>query len=220
MDFPDDFEESLSSLDYWRLCSELTVIQAALLLSGHDPSEIQDSIEKWVPKDRPSGYEGAKAAISRALIRKEIDGEHILETDFDFNGYPNGVVDGSIVLDKSTVDVDSLKRWLSQKGVSTGFFFHKTEDKPDYLDPKHPRYSPKLAAAVSAWFAIDDEAALNGRSAKQVLEKWLRENAAKFNLSNEDGKPNEKGIDECAKVANWQYKGGAPKTPSENSGTP
>jgi len=211
-----EFNEALSSLDYWRLCSELTVIQAAILLSGHDPSEIQDSIENWVPRERPTGYEGAKAAISRALIRKEIEGSHMLEADFDFNGHPNGVIEGTIVLDKSTVDVDSLKNWLAQKGVSTGFFFHKEQETPDYLDPNHPRYSPKLAAAVSAWFAIEDETSLNGRSAKQVLEKWLRENAAKFNLSNEDGKPNEKGIEECAKVANWQYKGGAPKTPSEN----
>tara|TARA_R100001143_G_C3360729_1_gene135376 strand:- start:4054 stop:4716 length:663 start_codon:yes stop_codon:yes gene_type:complete len=220
MDHFDDFEESLSSLDYWRLCDELTVIQAALLLSGHDPSSDQEYIENWGAEQRPDGYEGAKAAISRALIRDLIDGELVPEFEYDINGHLNGDKPGTIDLKKSTVNVDSLKRWLRERGISTGFFFHITEDKPDYLDPKHPRYSPKLAAAVSAWFAIDDEAALKGRSAKQALEKWLRENAAKFNLSNEDGKPNEKGIEECAKVANWQYKGGAPKTPSENPGTP
>jgi hypothetical protein len=45
------------------------------------------------------------------------------------------------------------------------------------------------------------------------LLKWLREHAADFGLSDEDGKPNETGIEEAAKVANWQPGGGAPKTP-------
>jgi hypothetical protein len=44
--------------------------------------------------------------------------------------------------------------------------------------------------------------------------KWLRENASEFGLSDDDGKPNETGIEETAKVANWQPGGGAPKTPS------
>jgi hypothetical protein len=32
--------------------------------------------------------------------------------------------------------------------------------------------------------------------------KWLREHAADFGLTDEDGKPNETGIEEAAKVAN------------------
>lgn len=214
MDFSDDFDEALSSLDYWRLCDELTVIQAALLLSGHDPSSDQEYVENWDFERRPEGYEGAKAAISRALIRSLVDGEHIPEFEYDINGNFNGEKPGTIDLKQSTVNVDSLKKWLKVRGVSTGFFFQKEQETPDYLDPEHPRYSPKLAAAISAWLAINDESALKGKSAKQALDKWLRENAAKFNLSDEEGKPNEKGIDECAKVANWQFKGGAPKTPS------
>jgi hypothetical protein len=43
--------------------------------------------------------------------------------------------------------------------------------------------------------------------------KWLREHAAKFGMTDDDGKPNETGIEEAAKVANWQPTGGAPKTP-------
>jgi hypothetical protein len=43
--------------------------------------------------------------------------------------------------------------------------------------------------------------------------KWLREHAAEFGLTDDDGKPNETGIEEAAKVANWQPTGGAPKTP-------
>lgn len=60
--------------------------------------------------------------------------------------------------------------------------------------------------------AVDD---LKGKSPKQALSKWLREHAAEFGLSDEEGKPNETGIEEAAKVANWQPGGGAPKTPSQ-----
>ena len=59
---------------------------------------------------------------------------------------------------------------------------------------------------------MSDETATKGKSAKQALVKWLREHAAEYKLSDDEGKPNELGIEECAKVANWQEKGGAPKT--------
>ena len=68
-------------------------------------------------------------------------------------------------------------------------------------------------AAVLAWRATENESAIGGKSPKQALMKWLREHAADFGLTDEDGKPNETGIEEAAKVANWQPMGGAPKTP-------
>jgi hypothetical protein len=51
-----------------------------------------------------------------------------------------------------------------------------------------------------------------GKHPKGALSKWLREHAAELGLSDDDGKPNETGIEEVAKVANWQPGGGAPKT--------
>jgi hypothetical protein len=56
----------------------------------------------------------------------------------------------------------------------------------------------------------------SGKSVKDAIKKCLREHAAEFDLANEDGNPNETGIDEVAKVANWQPTGGAPKTPASN----
>lgn len=105
-----------------------------------------------------------------------------------------------------------LVTWLESAGFRTGFFFPMATDTPDYLDPKNSRYAPKLAAAVRAWQAVTDP---RGKHPKQALEKWLREHAAEFGLSDDEGKPNETGIGEVAKVANWQPGGGAPKTPSE-----
>ena len=81
---------------------------------------------------------------------------------------------------------------------------------PGYLDPSHSRYSPKLAAAVRAWLAVEDE---KGKHPRQALEAWLTKNAAELRLT-KDGKRNKQGIEECAKVANWKQTGGAPKTPS------
>lgn len=115
--------------------------------------------------------------------------------------------------EKTLINVDELKTWLESKGFRSEFFFPSATDAPLYLDPKHPRYAPKLAAAVNAWLEIGNLAENNGKSVKQSLMKWLRENASLYRLSDEDGKPNETGIEECAKVANWQDKGGAPKTP-------
>ena len=114
---------------------------------------------------------------------------------------------------KITVSVNDIRDWLARRGIRSGFFFSTAADRPEYLDPNHPRYAPKLAASVHAWLATGDEDAISGKSPKQALVKWLRENAATYRLSDEDGKPNETGIEECAKVANWKEKGGAPKTP-------
>ena len=68
----------------------------------------------------------------------------------------------------------------------------------------------KLAAAVRAWQAVTDG---NGKHPKQALTKWLLSHAAEHGLTDEEGKPNETGIDQVASVANWQPGGGAPKTP-------
>lgn len=116
-------------------------------------------------------------------------------------------------IESSRIDVESLRTWLRSRGIQSGFFFPLETDAPDYLNQNHPRYAPKLAAAVQAWLAASEDVGKNGKSVKQSLMKWLREHAAKYKLSDEEGKPNETGIEECAKVANWQDKGGAPKTP-------
>lgn len=80
-----------------------------------------------------------------------------------------------------------------------------------YLDPSHPRYAPKLAAAVRAWQAVTDA---GKTTPKQALDKWLRANAAEFGMINDVGKPVEAAVVECSTVANWNFIGGAPKTPS------
>ncbi len=115
--------------------------------------------------------------------------------------------------EKSTVERESLIDWLYSKGVTEGFFFPSTSQRtgPDYLDPSHPRYAPKLAAAVLAWESFSE---IPGKTPKQVLSRWLYENASRFGMTDDEGKPRDKAIDDLAAIPNWQTTGGAPKTPT------
>ena len=114
----------------------------------------------------------------------------------------------------TTVAVKDLRNWLKSRGFKTGFFFPEPQQtEPDYLNELHERYSPKLAAAIEAWKAVSADPTLTAnKTVKQALVIWLRQHANRFGLTKEDGNPNEQGIEEVAKIANWDAKGGAPKT--------
>lgn len=201
----------MDELDYWRLCDELTVHQAALLVVGIDPSgEDGANCHSWPIDRRPRGYEAARTAIGNALWRKSIVGEIKPDYEHDINGYPYPV-EGSFSALTSLVNVDSLRLWLTGRGFTTGFFFPVDVDTPDYLDPQNPRYAPKLAAAIRAWQAVTDP---GKRSVKQALDKWLRENAAECGLTDDEGNIVKQAVEDCSKVANWNQKGGAPTTPN------
>lgn len=194
----------------WRLTDPLTVTQAAALIAGVDPNTVDwKKSDRFYPLFKEYGYGST-----------DIGREKLHEIEIAFAALENAVNAGiletrhgkTVTWETITVTVADLKAWLESKGFRTGFFFPEAEKPktPDYLNPNHPRYAPKLAAAVSAWMAVEDP---GGKHPKQALEKWLREHAAKFGLTNEDGTLNETGIAEVAKVANWQPSGGAPKTP-------
>ena len=238
----------MEELDYWRLCEELNVVQAALLVIGEDPS-CAEYVEDQNAQNQPKGYEAAKMAIcgglknyiryekefsenqayeehlrieysiqpstaqadDSLLFNRSIAGTLVSQSEFDAKGNNIGFIQDTIDIYKSTVNVDSLKQWLRLKGFTTGFFFPEPVETMDFLDPLNPRYAPKLAAAVKAWQAVTDP---GKKSPKQALDKWLREHATEFGLTNDEGKPIEQAIEECSKVANWNAKGGATKTPS------
>lgn len=240
----------MEELDYWRLCEEFNIVQAALLVVGEDPSHFEE-VEEWESNNRPKGYTAAKTAICGGLknyIRyngelaefesqtanmredhlhapdmvfvnddyltdlhsRSIQGTLVQQEDRDINDNPLGAIEGTVDVTLSIVNADSLKQWLRLKGFTTGFFFPEPVETMDYLDPLNPRYAPKLAASIRAWQAITHA---GNKSPKQALDKWLREHAAEFNLTNDEGKPIEQAIGECSKVANWNTRGGATKTP-------
>ena len=202
----------MEALDYWRLCDELTVNQAALLVAGVDPAGYTN-IEQLNLDERPTGFDAARHAITSALRRGNIAGEIFEFSDHNSSGDLIGYIPDTVDPATSRIEVDALRKWLQGRGLKFGFFFPEGSSTPDYLDKNHPRYAPKLAAAVRAWLATDGNAAISGKSPKQALTKWLREQAAGLGMTDDEGKVNETGIEEVAKVANWQLTGGAPKTP-------
>jgi hypothetical protein len=169
-------------------------------------------VERNLPWDRPNGYDAAKTAISNALRSGAIAGK-ILPRYAYVDGKIGDAIEDTVDPKNSRVEVASVRSWLAGRGFRSGFFFPELIYSQDYLNPGHPRYAPKLAAAVQAWIAMGREPVIEGKSPKQALAKWLREHATNFGMTDDDGNPNETGIEEAAKVANWQPTGGAPKTP-------
>lgn len=204
----------MDNLDLWRWSDELSVRQAALLAVGIDPAgETGSCCEDWKLHERPSGYEAAKHAITNALRKNTISGKITPIYHYDINGNPYDEEPDSVDTELSHVNVESLRVWLSGLGVSNGFFFPNTEQTPDYLSPKHPRYSEKLAAAIKVWLAMEDSNLIGGKSPSAAMSEWLTSRYKDLGLVWE-GEINKTSIREIAKVANWNPDGGAPKTPT------
>jgi hypothetical protein len=205
----DDFSseiDALDALDYWRLCDELSVVQAALLIVGEDPSQSQTYIDDVEPRNRPRGYDAATAALINAIRGKRLAAKIVIPEDENGNKYTDWHL--------TTIMLGDLQTWLKSRGIKTGFFFPSPEAAPDYLSQSHDHYSAKLAAAIEAWKAVSSDPDLRvGKTVKQALIVWLRQHANRFGLTKDDGNPNEQGIEEVAKIANWDTKGGAPKMP-------
>jgi hypothetical protein len=229
----------------WSLADPLSVQQAAALLGGFDPNSIRFNtlgeahlLEETFPLFSSEDLRWVQTAFAalvnaingeklKAVLKYDAEprytagidnlverikwrGESVAEIeDRHGNSY---VITEDPNWAKTTITRADLVAWLERAGIRTGFFFPTGTDAPDYLDPRHPRYAPKLAAAVSAWQAVTDPGA---RPPKQALMKWLREHGADFGLTDDDGNPNQTGIEEIAKVANWQPGGGAPRTPGD-----
>lgn len=212
----------MENLDYWRLCDELTVTQAALLIIGEDPSDGSDGyILNWQPDDRPKGFNAVFSALkvaitSNAIKSKVVHSGEIVHFIRDGIERSDWVRDNIPDWNETTVPVDDLKRWLSWRGMRPAFFFPTKKEDRDYLDSGNQFYAPKMAAAVKAWESVvNNPDYLRNKTPKQALEKWLREHAAEYGLlKKDDGTHNIQGIEQIAKVANWKPEGGATKTPS------
>lgn len=190
--------------EYWKLLDHLTIVQATLMAANLNPSEWEHEIENMRPDDQPKAYTPLKklilSSVNRGLIAANI-----------VEGYSDeGRNEGTSVHD-TTIARDVLIEFFSEKGVKS-FYFESVEKNNNPGNCEAEYYSPKLAAANEAWKAVTSEKhRLNKTTPKQALEKWLEENASRFSLVNRDGSLNRNGIEEVAKVANWNTKGGAPQ---------
>lgn len=229
----------------WRLADPLTVEQAAALIAGFDPTAVDASGMYFANPETGlndsngiSWVQTALAALVNAINDRKLraklqydaeprytagidnlhersywGGEHVAEIKGQWpDDKGTYVINKEPNWGKTRVAVSDLRLWLEDAGIRTDFFFPTATDAPDYLDPKNSRYAPKLAAAVRAWQAVTDP---GGRHPRQALMKWLREHAAEFGMTDDEGVPVNQAVEDVAKVANWQPGGGAPKTPGE-----
>ena len=231
----------MKDINYWKLCDNFTVVEAALLIIGEDPSDYL-GIDKWPSDKYPPHYQAALSALANAInnrtlkaairhqARQEGYDDYIRFSDFDppdvEESFRNDDEDGLVVVFNkfpdwtlTTVSRESLTRWFIKRDFKPSFFFDQeieTGAVPSYLDEMHPHYAPKLAAAIRAWEAVNADPMFGkkAKTAKQTIIDWLLSHAGEFKLLKENGGINMEAIkNQIAKVANWETDGGAPKTP-------
>ncbi|ODT70965.1 MAG: hypothetical protein ABS75_10965 [Pelagibacterium sp. SCN 63-23] len=231
----------LSSMDLWRLSEELAVIDAAILITGNDPSqmgEVYDGNESsWQQRTDYDGFDAAFKALKGAILSNKLqaavsfpvrtatpetsglravlrEGKRV----FHMKGLSFFHHDALVYLQaepdwsRTTVEVTDLKAWMKSRGIFPEFFFPE-EAVEGFRDQKHSRYSPKLACAVAAWEAV--ETSKPNHSVKDTVKAWVKANATRFGMAEADGLPSATGVEEVAKVVNWETKGGANRTGGE-----
>jgi hypothetical protein len=94
------------------------------------------------------------------------------------------------------------------KGLTLEIQNMKFQAQGLYMNPEHPLFAPELETAVAVWTALFSEKTEikeKGKTSKNLIEGWIKENRSGF--SNE-------AIERIKTLANPenQKKGGAPKT--------
>jgi len=205
-----------NALEFWRLSEALTIFQAAMLITGHDPDvHTSEDTRNW--ERLPAGYGAALNALRVAVRNGSLQAKIVGLTGFDEYEMPTGEIPGTINVDATYIDVPSLIEYLRKRNFGTTAFGTVAASEPEYLNPFGRFYAPKLAAAVYAWLAVTSQTTeASGGTPKRRIDKWLRENAAAYGLTKADGTANEEAIQQISKIANWRPEGGAAKTPARN----
>lgn len=196
----------MDSIDFWKLCDDYSIVQAAILACGGDPEDLQWEVERN-SSHRPHGYVPVRTALMSAVQAGTLNARIVtFDSDFDNQGRePHNAY----------VTAADLNAFFRAKRMVAPFFDRSDLPPEASFRPDSPQFPRKLDAAIKAWTAVtSDPASLRGRSPKQALEKWLIEHASELGLLNKDGQPNRNGIEEICKVANWKPEGGATPTPS------
>lgn len=199
---------SANLLSHWRLADELTVTQAALAIIGNSPG---DDAVKGTPE-----FKAVLAALTHAIEGGRLPARQVYKGHWEVDWEPDLIVNtggtwhpvGSLDVDQSRVMIADLHAWLSARGMVPAFFAEKhapPSSTPD-LDSTYP---PKLRAAFLAFRACRAAEAsgvgLQGFTPKQWMTRYI--------LDRPELGISQTGADEASTVANWQEKGGAPRTP-------
>lgn len=207
---------------FWALHDDLRITDAAALVAGIEPTMVVWRVDRTLVADNVHS-EGLLSSegvaeintVALALANAVRKGEIKAKPAFtDWYAEEPEVTDW----ENTTISRESLGAWLQSRHFPSPFFGVESEGKPAYLDRDHERYSPKLAAAVRAWEALEDEELWSGQSPKSGATQWLKSHYKELDLvttDRETGKTqmNRTGIEQAAAVVNWRPQGGSPKTP-------
>ena len=194
----------MDKLDFWKVCTDFTVVQAALIACGVPPEDLQWEVERMDESRCPSGYVAIRTGLKHALESGRLKASKLTQT-FSDEGYNRPQVD----VHTTTLSAEEIDRFLKSRGIVCPFF-ERSDVGETGGESEHAAMPLKLNAAILAWRAVKSEPArLRGRSPKQALEQWLIEHAAELGLLTRAGAVNRTGIEEICKVANWKPEGGA-----------
>lgn len=231
----------MSDWDAMRIADVLTVVEAACCIVGvpttqlgtntqtdpylirspwEDESDTDDShaVFRRVVEALRNSIKAGKLQAVKVYPRKQ---QQLLWSGEASEGGQD--LGGDVDAWTTLIDVDVLKAWLEARNIRPPFFFPIDAGEPDYLNPKHPRYSSKLAASVRAWQAMEDENLRRAKSPVSAMTEWLATRYKEFGLIHRQdnaksgyvaGDRNDGAIKQAAQVANWQPDGGANKTPT------
>ena len=202
----------MDEFDCWHALEEFSVDEAALLIAEVTPGTPMGPLKKSGDKRYTRYYSARKLLIEcvhSSNLRKKIC--YSTQEYDSMWASPVNRDKGSPDWSKTKLAKDEIREILKDKGIHSEFF--SISGLPGYLDPKNLHYAPKLAAAVNAWIEVDRKIK-DGENSKSELKKWLKDNAENYKgLTDKNGKPILSTIEACARIANWNPKGGAPKTP-------
>ena len=158
-----DFDEfdgyTIESINpIWKLHPYLPLSDAAALIAGYEPMQIgRCQRDTWFDQGFPD-YRPTVLALVGAVLVGDL-GADIAYVDVDkednirlsSEGFWERI-NNHISASGTRIRKADLLAWMEANGHRPEFFFpDKVEGEPDFLSPQHPRYAPKLAAAVRAW---------------------------------------------------------------------
>lgn len=231
----------MDQLEFWKYSDTYTIVQAALLLAGHDPSKYESEINTETSSpNHPEGFDGMFAALKSSIESGNLKAKFISQDYASILVIGNDYDEKELIEEAlpdwkaTTVKREDLKRWIYDRGLQDDFLSRSTNQSSgntDLLDIGDEFYAYKLNAAIKAWSAVTkDESLRRNKSPSKAIEEWLQDNAAKLGLIHTRDKPknkikkgdiNTEAIKQICKVVNWQTQGGVPKTPiTSNLPTP
>ena len=82
----------MDKLDYWKVCTDFTVVQAALIACGVPPEDMQWDVERMDDARCPSGYVAIRTGLKHALESGRLKPSKLVHTLSD-EGYDTPYID-------------------------------------------------------------------------------------------------------------------------------